>query len=73
MECGPLFLKTFHSFKHCSTSWWTGPRFKLRLPESNDNDWESDSIKRFEIEMDWCLKIPIAQMRFMYMLKISEE
>ena len=42
MKCKPLFLKTFHSFEHCSVPWWTGPGFKLILPESNNNNWEKE-------------------------------
>ena len=41
-KCRPLFLKMFHSFEHCSVSWWTGFRFKLILLERNNNKWEDD-------------------------------
>ena len=37
----PLFLKPSYLFRHCRVSWWTGSRFKLILPESNKNNWES--------------------------------
>ena len=53
----PLFLKTFHSFEHCSVSWWKGPRFKLISPESNNNKRKNEFkfwYLSFEIE-EWSM------------------
>ena len=40
IKCKPLDLKVFYLFKHCSLSWWVGPKFRIISPESNINKWK---------------------------------
>ena len=79
MKCKPLFLKTSHSFEHCSVSWWTGPGFKLTSPESNNNNWEKEFkflYLSFEIEKwfivswvhnDWIFMFTMTEYLFIYL------
>ena len=49
----PLLLKNFHSLENCVVFCWTGPGFKVILPESNNSNWENEfrfSYSSFETE-----------------------